>query len=69
MRIPSSRYGAAGAFTVLNPATGRPVGDVGLADLAETDAAIERAHRAYPAWRAIAPGDRARLLRSFASVV
>ncbi|KJL32520.1 aldehyde dehydrogenase family protein [Microbacterium azadirachtae] len=69
MRIPSSRHGAAGVFTVLNPATGQPVGEVGLADLAETDAAIDRAHRAYPAWRAIAPGDRARLLRSFASVV
>ena len=69
MRIPASRYGAGGAFTVLNPATGQPVGDVGLADLAETDAAIARAQRAYPAWRAIAPAERARLLRSFASVV
>ncbi|VXC09732.1 Phenylacetaldehyde dehydrogenase [Microbacterium sp. 8M] len=69
MRIPSSRYGAGGVFTVLNPATGRAVTDVGLADLGETDAAIDRAHRVYPAWRAIAPGERARLLRSFASVV
>ncbi|MDR6867368.1 betaine-aldehyde dehydrogenase [Microbacterium resistens] len=69
MRIPTSPFGAAGVFTVLDPATGSPVGDVGLADLAETDAAIERAHRAFPAWRAIAPGERARLLRSFASAV
>jgi betaine-aldehyde dehydrogenase len=69
MRIPTTPFGAAGAFTVLNPATGAPVADVPQADLAETDAAIERAHRAFPAWRAVAPAERARLLRSFASVV
>ncbi|WEK60222.1 MAG: aldehyde dehydrogenase family protein [Candidatus Microbacterium colombiense] len=69
MRIPNSEFDGGGTFTVLNPATGDPVGDVALADLAATDAAIERAHRAFPAWRAIAPGERARLLRSFASAV
>jgi acyl-CoA reductase-like NAD-dependent aldehyde dehydrogenase len=37
--------------------------------VAETDAAIERAARAFPGWRAVAPGDRARLLRRFAVVV
>jgi len=37
--------------------------------LAETDAAIERAHKAFPAWKAVAPGDRARLLRRFAALV
>ena len=34
-----------------------------LASVEETDAAIERAHEAFPAWRDVAPGERARLLR------
>jgi betaine-aldehyde dehydrogenase len=36
---------------------------------AETDAAIEKAQEAFVSWRAIAPGERARLLRAFAAVV
>jgi acyl-CoA reductase-like NAD-dependent aldehyde dehydrogenase len=55
--------------TVINPATEQPVVDVPLADLAGTDAAIEAAHDAFPAWRDVAPGERARLLRRFAAVV
>ncbi len=35
----------------------------------ETDAAIARAEEAFPAWRDVAPGERARLLRAFAAVV
>ena len=56
-------------FTVINPATATPVVDVPLASLADTDAAIERAQEAFPAWRDLAPGERARLLRRFAAVV
>ena len=55
--------------TVVNPATEQPVIDVHLASVAETDALIERAHAAFPAWKAVAPGERARLLRRFAQVV
>ncbi|CAM5497435.1 aldehyde dehydrogenase family protein [Leifsonia shinshuensis] len=69
MTFPTSSFGAGGTHTVLNPATAEAITDVALADLAETDAAIERAHRAYPAWRAIAPGERARLLRAFSTVI
>ncbi|OLF11838.1 aldehyde dehydrogenase family protein [Actinophytocola xanthii] len=54
---------------VINPATEQVVADVPPLSAAETDAAIERAHRALPAWRAVAPGDRARLLRRFADAV
>ncbi|GAB2624215.1 phenylacetaldehyde dehydrogenase [Paractinoplanes abujensis] len=54
---------------VINPATGEVFTTVPSLDLAATDAAIERAARAFPAWRAVAPGDRARLLRRFAAVV
>ena len=54
---------------VINPATGAVFTSVPSLDPAETDAAIERAARAFPAWKAVAPGDRARLLRRFAAVV
>ncbi|GAB3867060.1 aldehyde dehydrogenase family protein [Nocardioides maradonensis] len=56
-------------FTILNPATAAPVQDVPLASLAEADAAIEAAHGAFPAWRALPPAERAALLRRFAAVV
>jgi acyl-CoA reductase-like NAD-dependent aldehyde dehydrogenase len=56
-------------FTVVNPATEQPVTDVPLASVEETDALVERAHAAFPAWRDVAPGERARLLRRFATVV
>ena len=56
-------------YDVVNPATEEVVTTVGLASLEETDAAIERAAAAFPAWRAVAPGDRGRLLRRFAELV
>lgn len=56
-------------FTVLNPATGKGIRDVALADVAETDRAIERAAAAFESWRAVAPADRALLLRRFAAAV
>jgi betaine-aldehyde dehydrogenase len=55
--------------TLVNPATGREIREVPSATEAETDAAIEAAHEAFPAWRDVAPGERARLLRAFAAVV
>src|SRR6266487_2405516 len=56
-------------FTVVNPATEQIVTTVARTSAAETDAAIERAVAAQEAWRAIAPADRAGLLRNFASEV
>jgi betaine-aldehyde dehydrogenase len=56
-------------YTVINPATAEPVTDVAMATAEETDALIERAHDVFPAWRDVAPGERARLLRAFAAVV
>jgi betaine-aldehyde dehydrogenase len=55
--------------TLINPATGREIREVPSASEAETDEAIARAHDAFPAWRDLAPGERARLLRAFAAVV
>jgi acyl-CoA reductase-like NAD-dependent aldehyde dehydrogenase len=69
MSFPHSPYDGGGHTVVINPATARPVVEVGLAGLDETDAAIQRAHRAFASWRTIAPGERARLLRAFASEV
>nr|WP_307871959.1 aldehyde dehydrogenase family protein [Actinoplanes palleronii] len=54
---------------MINPATGAAFTTVPSLDLAGTDAAIERAQQAFASWRAVAPGDRARLLRRFAQVV
>ncbi|MGZ6762335.1 MAG: aldehyde dehydrogenase family protein [Nocardioides sp.] len=56
-------------YTVVNPATAQPVAEVHLASVAETDAAIERAHEAFGTWRDVAPGERAALLRRYAAVV
>ena len=56
-------------YEVINPATEKVVKAIELADEAATDAAIERAHKAFDTWRHVAPGDRAKMLRSFAAVV
>ncbi len=58
-----------GTYTVINPATARPVTEVAMASVTDTDAAIERANAAFGPWRGVAPGERAALLRRFASVV
>jgi len=54
---------------VVNPATEEVVTSVTLADLATTDDAIARAATAFESWRAVAPGDRARMLRRFSEAV
>jgi len=54
---------------VRNPATGGVVATVPGSGPAETDAAIERARGAFESWRDVAPGERANLLRRFASIV
>ncbi|MEU9219321.1 aldehyde dehydrogenase family protein [Streptomyces sp. NPDC048376] len=57
------------ALRVLNPATEEVVATVPAASAADVDAAVARAARAQTAWAALAPGDRARLLRRFAATV
>ena len=54
---------------VINPATEQVVTTVESLDVEGTDAAIARSRKAFPAWRAVAPGDRARMLRRFAEAV
>jgi acyl-CoA reductase-like NAD-dependent aldehyde dehydrogenase len=56
-------------FTVLNPATELPVTTVTQPAAADADAAITRAVAAQERWRAVAPGERAGMLRRFAAAV
>jgi acyl-CoA reductase-like NAD-dependent aldehyde dehydrogenase len=54
---------------LINPATEEQIGSVPASSAAETDAAIERAAAAFPAWRDTPPGERARLLRRFGELI
>ncbi len=54
---------------VINPATEEVVATVPLASLEQADAAIAEAKAAAPGWAAIAPADRALLLRRFSDLV
>lgn len=55
--------------SIINPSTEEEIASVELLDVEQTDEAIERAQTSAPAWRAVTPADRARLLRRFAEVV
>ena len=54
---------------VVNPATEETIAEVESHSAEQTDEAVARAKAAFPAWRAVAPGDRARLLRRLATLV
>src|SRR5580700_3434250 len=51
-----------GRLAVLEPATEQVLAEIPRAGVEEVDAAVARAKAALPAWRALAPGERARLL-------
>jgi acyl-CoA reductase-like NAD-dependent aldehyde dehydrogenase len=57
------------ALIVTNPATEETIAEIEPAGVEETDAAVARAAAAFKAWRAVAPTDRARLLRRLATLV
>ena len=57
------------SVTVVNPATEQAIAELEQAGVEETDAAVARAKAAFPAWRAVAPNDRSRLLRRLATLV
>ncbi|MEU2515709.1 aldehyde dehydrogenase family protein [Streptomyces syringium] len=54
---------------IINPATEEVIATVSASTSEDVDAAVARAGAAQRAWAALAPGDRARQLRRFASVV
>ena len=57
------------AIEVVEPATERVMAEVPRGGVEEVDAAVARAKAAFPAWRAVAPADRARLLRDLADAI
>ena len=56
-------------FDVLNPATEDIIRKVHMASAEEIDAVVAKAQVAWPAWRDLAPGSRADVLRKFAQLV
>jgi acyl-CoA reductase-like NAD-dependent aldehyde dehydrogenase len=56
-------------LAVLEPATEQVLAEIPRAGAEEADAAVARAKAAYPAWRAVAPADRARILHRLADAL
>ena len=56
-------------LTVIEPATEAVLEEVPRAGAAEADAAVARAKQALPAWRALPPADRAKLLHGLADAL
>ncbi|GAA2028676.1 aldehyde dehydrogenase family protein [Catenulispora yoronensis] len=56
-------------YDLINPATGEVFRSIEMTTADGVDAAVARAKAAFPAWRDLAPADRARLLRRFADLV
>jgi len=54
---------------VVDPATEETIAELEQAGVEEADAAVARAQAAFPAWRAVTPEDRGRLLRRVATLV
>jgi betaine-aldehyde dehydrogenase len=54
---------------VVNPATGEVVERIEKSTAQDADAAIARAKKAFPKWRAVEPADRSRLLRRLADAL
>src|SRR5919202_4708507 len=59
----------AGTLQVVEPATEAVLEEVPRAGAEDVDAAVARARAAFPAWRAVAPADRARLLHRLADAL
>jgi len=57
------------AVSVVNPATEEAIAELAEAGVEETDEAVARARAAFPAWRAVPPSHRARMLRRLAGLV
>ncbi|RWP37020.1 NAD-dependent succinate-semialdehyde dehydrogenase [Mesorhizobium sp.] len=60
---------AAESFEVTDPATGATVAWVAALDARQTSKAIDAASRAFPAWRAALPQERARILRKWFDLI
>jgi betaine-aldehyde dehydrogenase len=56
-------------ISVVEPATAEVMAEVPRAGVEETDAAVARAKAAFPAWKAVSPPDRSRLLHRLADAL
>ena len=56
-------------LSVIEPATEQVMAEVPRAGADELDAAVARARAAFPAWRAVTPGDRAAMLHRLADAL
>jgi betaine-aldehyde dehydrogenase len=56
-------------LAIVDPATEDTLAEIELCGSEETDAAVAAAKAALPAWRALAPGERAKLLRRVARAI
>jgi succinate-semialdehyde dehydrogenase / glutarate-semialdehyde dehydrogenase len=60
---------AGGKIDILDPATEEVVATASQAERADVEAAIEAAHRAWPAWRQVSAWDRSKLIRKAAMLL
>ncbi|TPJ89732.1 NAD-dependent succinate-semialdehyde dehydrogenase [Mesorhizobium sp. B2-5-13] len=60
---------AAESFEVTDPATGATVAFVAALDAGQTTKAIDAAARAFPAWRALLPQERSKILRKWFDLI
>ena len=60
---------ATATVTVVNPATEEPIAELPQAGAEDAERAVAAARAAFPAWRAVSPNDRVRLLRRLAALV
>ncbi len=56
-------------IAVVEPATAEVMAEIPRAGAEEVDAAVARAHAAFPAWRAVDPADRSVILRRLADAI
>ncbi|MBN8908891.1 MAG: aldehyde dehydrogenase family protein, partial [Rhodospirillales bacterium] len=56
-------------LTVVNPATGEPIGTVAHADRSDLDRALEAAEKGFATWRKVSAYDRSKLMRKAADLL
>ncbi|TSI17062.1 aminobutyraldehyde dehydrogenase [Brevibacterium aurantiacum] len=59
--------GSGDSFTLINPATGETIGEYTLANAEDVNEAVASAKAAYPAFKALTPGERAELMLGLAA--
>jgi benzaldehyde dehydrogenase (NAD) len=63
------RTSRGGTITTTEPATGRVLATVGLADAGDVNAAAQAARQAQPGWASMPPADRAATMRRAAQLM